>query len=28
VELMNCVGVETERFADSTGHLDLRARNS
>jgi hypothetical protein len=25
VHLMNCVGVETERFADSTGQLDLRA---
>jgi hypothetical protein len=25
VQLLNCVGVETERFADSTGQLDLRA---
>ena len=25
VQLMNCVGLETERFADSTGHLDLCA---
>jgi hypothetical protein len=25
VNLLNCVGVETERFADSTGQLDLRA---
>src|SRR5262249_42577411 len=24
VQLMNCAGVETERFADSTGQLDLR----
>jgi hypothetical protein len=25
VQLLNCIGVETERFADSTGQLDLRA---
>jgi len=25
VQLLNCAGVETERFADSTGQLDLRA---
>jgi hypothetical protein len=25
VQLMNCAGVETETFADSTGQLDLRA---
>ena len=25
VQLMNCVGLETERFADSTGQLDLCA---
>jgi hypothetical protein len=25
VQLLNCIGVETERFADSTGHLDLRS---
>jgi hypothetical protein len=25
VQLMNCAGVETEKFADSTGQLDLRA---
>jgi hypothetical protein len=25
VQLLNCVGMETERFADSTGQLDLRA---
>jgi hypothetical protein len=24
-ELMNCAGIETERFADNTGRLDLRA---
>lgn len=28
VQLMNCVGLETERFADSTGQLDLRGQNS
>jgi hypothetical protein len=25
VQLMNCIGLETESFADSTGQLDLRA---
>ena len=25
VHMMNCVGIETESFADSTGQLDLRA---
>jgi hypothetical protein len=25
VQLMNCVGLETERFAHSTGQLDLCA---
>ena len=25
VQLLNCIGVETESFADSTGQLDLRA---
>jgi hypothetical protein len=25
VQLLNCIGIETERFADSTGQLDLRA---
>jgi len=25
VQLMNCVGIETESFADSSGQLDLRA---
>ena len=25
VQLLNCIGVETEKFADSTGQLDLRA---
>lgn len=25
VQLLNCIGIETEHFADSTGQLDLRA---
>jgi hypothetical protein len=25
VQLLNCIGIETESFADSTGQLDLRA---
>jgi Protein of unknown function (DUF1552) len=25
VQMLNCMGVETEKFADSTGQLDLRA---
>ena len=24
VQLLNCAGMETERFADSTGQVDLR----